>query len=91
MLIDVRRTSNSFSFFILDIDNDCLIDNCTWADDKHGVYSTTLIDPNGKIIIAENGCHEKEVRRGNIKILDINCISHIPIIERLKPSLKGLF
>lgn len=90
MLVDVFRTPDSESFFVYDIDNDCLIENCTWADDKTGVYSIIVIDKNKRIVL-EGGVPKKEIKQANIKLLHRKCLSHLEILKRLNPSFKEVF
>ena len=90
MLIDINRTKDAHLFFVYDVDNDCLINNCTWADDKKGVFCITELDKNNKIVLDENKNNKQQIKHQNIKLLHLNCLSDHKLLKRLNPILKEL-
>jgi len=86
MFIDITY-KNAMNSFVYDKKNDNLINNCIWADDKTGEYCLIKFDSENRIIMDENGIHEKEIRKGDIAVLSLNCLSHHDLLKRLRPSL----
>jgi hypothetical protein len=74
-----RDHPDAWQFFVVDLDNDTLIESCVWADDDEGVYKQLLrleellnLDLNDPNLLGYSypwSSWPEVVMRGNIKIV----------------------
>ncbi len=84
----MRLKVNDFDspyYFVYDIDNDCVIDTATSADDETGEYSYLITD------IDNNNNPIEEKATANIKLIDIRLEKNRELCERFDKDwyLKG--
>lgn len=80
MFISVQKhPAKARHFMTLDLDTNKFIKHVIWSDDKTGEYCVLVTDNEGKfihaVVIMEKKIAKTKIKKGNIKLIDLNEIS----------------
>ena len=81
MYLHINKHTEARDYIPIDLDSLETIKRCFWADDDKGLYEQYVVDSKGNYVFASDGLGRKltgkneqlktEVKKGNIKLVNI--------------------